>query len=213
MSIKNKTAIELLSLIASLMDEDDLAELRAAMGEAEEPEDESPLCNDHCFECPDRDTCPESPLHLDDDDEDEDDEWDDEDEDDDEPDPAYCDEDCDNCSACYSCAFSPFCDDDEDEPHENKGGDADALTIEVTIPDGMPCIVMGGTDDELPLAMELIKEMGLLSPAPAPAPKKSRVRGEMVNRNQSVPEGSLSGEMIRHLIDEYDGPCFGPRNY
>ena len=193
MSIKNnKTAIELLSLIASLMDEDDLAELRAAMGEAEEPEDESPLCNDHCYECPDRDTCPESPLHLDDD---EDDEWDDEDEDDTEPDPAYCDEDCDNCSACYSCAFSPFY--DEDERPEDE--DEDALTIEITIPDGMPCVIMGGTDDELPLAMELIKEMGLISPTPTPT--KSRVRGEMVNRNQSVPEGSISGKMLREMID------------
>lgn len=215
MSIKNnKTATELLALILSLMDDDDRAELRAAMGEAEEPEDESPLCNDHCFECPDRDTCPESPLHLDDDDED--DEWDDEDEDDDEPDPAYCDEDCDNCSACYSCAYSSFYDeDDEDADDEPEDDDDDALTIEITIPDGMPCIVMGGTDDELPLAMELIKEMGLVSPAPAPTPtsKKSRVRGEMVNRNQSVSEGSLSGQMIHHLIDEYDGPFFGPRNY
>lgn len=180
MSIKNdKNAIELLSLILSLMDDDDRA------------------------------TCPESPLHLDND-EDEDDEWDDEDEDDTEPDPAYCDEDCDNCSACYSCAFSPFCDED-DEP-EDEGEDDDALTIKITIPDGMPCIVMGGTDDELPLAMELIKEMGLVSPTPTPAPTKSRVRGEMVNRNQSVPE-SLSGEMMHHLIDEYDGPFFGPRNY
>lgn len=115
MSIKNnKNAIELLSLILSLMDDDNCAELRAAMDEGEEPEDEPTLCN----ECPDRDTCHDSPLRLNDDDE-----WDDEDEDDD-----------------------------------------DAPTIEITIPDGMPCIVMGGTDDELPLAIELIKEMGLVSP-------------------------------------------------
>ena len=122
MSIKNnKNATELLSLILSLMDDDDLAELRAAMDEGEEPEDESTLCN----ECSDRDTCPDSPLRLNDDDE-----WDDEDE------------------------------DDEDELDD----DDDAPTIEITIPDGMPCIVMGGTDDELPLAIELIKEMGLVSP-------------------------------------------------
>lgn len=115
MSIKNnKNAIELLSLILSLMDDDDCAELRAAMDEGEESKDEPTLCN----ECPDRDTCPDSPFRLDDDDE-----WDDEDD-----------------------------DDDEDE-----------CTIEITIPDGMPCIVMGGTDDELPLAIELIKEMGLIS--------------------------------------------------
>ena len=115
MSIKNnKNAIELLSLILSLMDDDDLAELHAAMGEGEEPKDEPTLCN----ECPDRDTCPDSPLRLNDDDE-----WDDKDEDDD-----------------------------------------DAPTIEITIPDGMPCIVMSGTDDELPLAIELIKEMGLVNP-------------------------------------------------
>ena len=114
MSIKNnKNATELLSLILSLMDDDDRAELRAAMDEGEEPKDESTLCN----ECPDRDTCPDSTLRLNDDDE-----WDDKDEDDD-----------------------------------------DAPTIEITIPDGMPCIVMGGTDDELPFAMELIKEMGLVS--------------------------------------------------
>lgn len=208
MSIKNnKTATELLALILSLMDDDDRAELLATMREAEEPEDEPTLCNDHCFECPDRDTCPESPLHLDDD---EDDEDEDEDDTDIEPDPVCCDDDCDNCSACYSCGYSPFYhDEDEDDEPEDKGEDDDALTIEITIPDGMPCIVMGGTDDELPLAMELIKEMGLVSPAPAPT--KSRVRGEMVNRNQSVPEGSLSGEMIHHLIDEYDGPFFGPR--
>lgn len=212
MSIKNnKTATELLSLILSLMDDDDRAELRAAMGEDNEPEDEPMLCNDHCFECPDRDTCPESPLHLDDDEEDEDDT-----DTDIEPDPVCCDDDCDNCSACYSCGYSPFYHDEDEESEDDEepdDEDDDALTIEITIPDGMPCIVMGGTDDELPLAMELIKEMGLVSPAPAPAPKKSRVRGEMVNRNQSVPESSLSGEMIRHLIDEYDGPCFGPRNY
>lgn len=111
MSIKNnKNAIELLSLILSLMDDDD----RAAMDEGEEPKDEPTLCD----ECPDRDTCPDSPLRLNNDDE-----WDDE--------------------------------DDEDD---------DAPTIEITIPDGMPCIVMGGTDDELPLVMELIKEMGLVSP-------------------------------------------------
>ena len=117
MSIKNnKNATELLSLILSLMDDDDLAELRAAMDEGEESKDEPTLCN----ECPDRDTCPDSPLRLNDDDE-----WDDEDED-------------------------P--DDDDDAP-----------AIEITIPDGMPCIVMGGTDDELPLVMELIKEMGLVS--------------------------------------------------
>lgn len=115
MSIKNnKNATELLSLILSLMDDDDRAELRTAMDEGEEPEDEPTLCD----ECPDRDTCPDSPLRLNDDDE-----WDDEDDDDD-----------------------------------------DAPTIEITIPDGMPCIVMGGTDDELPLAIELIKEMGLVSP-------------------------------------------------
>ena len=109
MSIKNnKNAIELLSLILSLMDDDDCAELRAAMDEGEESKDEPTLC----------DECPDSPLRLNDDDE-----WDDEDEDDD-----------------------------------------DAPTIEITIPDGMPCIVMGGTDDELPLAIELIKEMGLVSP-------------------------------------------------
>ena len=152
MSIKNnKNATELLSLILSLMDDDDRAELRAAMAEGEEPKDEPTLCN----ECSDRDTCPDSPLRLNDDDE-----WDDEDEDDD-----------------------------------------DASTIEITIPDGMPCIVMGGTDDELPLAIELIKEMGLVSPVPAPALNKSRVRGEMVNRNQNVPEGSLSGRTLREMID------------
>lgn len=152
MSIKNnKNATELLSLILSLMDDDDRAELRAAMDEGEEPKDEPTLCN----ECSDRDTCPDSPLRLNDDDE-----WDDEDEDDD-----------------------------------------DASTIEITIPDGMPCIVMGGTDDELPLAIELIKEMGLVSPVPAPALNKSRVRGEMVNRNQNVPEGSLSGRTLREMID------------
>ena len=103
------------------MDDDDLAELRAAMDEGEEPEDEPTLCN----ECSDRDTCPDSPFRLNDDDE-----WDDEDE------------------------------DDEDEPDD----DDDAPTIEITIPDGVPYIVMGGTDDELPLAIELIKEMGLVSP-------------------------------------------------
>ena len=122
MSIKNnKNATELLSLILSLMDDDDRAELRAAMDEGEKSKDEPTLCD----ECPDRDTCPDSPLRLNDDDE-----WDDEDE------------------------------DDEDELDD----DDDAPTIEITIPDGMPCIVMGGTDDELPLAMELIKEMGLVSP-------------------------------------------------
>lgn len=153
MSIKNnKNAIELLSLILSLMDDDDRAELRAAMDEGEESKDEPTLCD----ECPDRDTCPDSPLRLNDDEEDEDDEPDDDD---------------------------------------------DAPTIEITIPDGMPCIVMGGTDDELPLVMELIKEMGLVSPVPTPAPNKSRVRGEMVNRNQSVPEGSISGRMLREMID------------
>lgn len=128
MSIKNnKNAIELLSLILSLMDDDDCAELRAAMDEGEKPKDEPTLCN----ECHDRDTCPDSPFRLnDDDDEDDDDEWDDDDEDDDEWD-----------------------DNDEDE-----------RAIKITIPDGMPCIVMGGTDDELPLAIELIKKMGLVSP-------------------------------------------------
>ena len=150
MSIKNnKNAIELLSLILSLMDDDDCAELRATMDEGEEPKDEPTLCD----ECSDRDICPDSPLRLNDDDE-----WDDEDDDDD-----------------------------------------DAPTIEITIPDGMPCIVMGGTDDELPLAIELIKEMGLVSPVPAP--NKSRVQGEMVNRNQSVPEDSISGRMLREMID------------
>lgn len=122
MSIKNnKNATELLSLILSLMDDDDRAELRAAMDEGEEPKDEPTLCD----ECPDRDTCPDSSLRLNDDDE-----WDDEDE------------------------------DDEDELDD----DDDAPTIEITIPDGMPCLVIGGTDDELPLAIELIKEMGLVSP-------------------------------------------------
>lgn len=118
MSIKNnKNATELLSLILSLMDDDDRAELRAAMDEGEKPKDEPTLCD----ECPDRDTCPDSPLRLNNDDE-----WDDE----------------------------------GDEPYD----DDDAPTIEITIPDGMSCIVMGGTDDELPLAIELIKEMGLISP-------------------------------------------------
>lgn len=118
MSIKNnKNATELLSLILSLMDDDDRAELRTAMDEGEESKDEPTLCD----ECPDRDTCPDSPLRLNDDDE-----W-----------------------------------DDEDEDPED---DANAPTIEITIPDGMPCIVMGGTDDELLLAIELIKEMGLVSP-------------------------------------------------
>ena len=113
MSIKNnKNATELLSLILSLMDDDDRAELLAAMDEGEESKDEPILCN----ECPDRDTCPDSSLRLNDDEEDED-------------------------------------DDDDDAP-----------AIEITIPDGMPCIVMGGTGDELPLAIELIKEMGLVSP-------------------------------------------------
>lgn len=122
MSIKNsKNAIELLSLILSLMDDDDRAELRTAMDEGEESKDEPTLCD----ECPDRDTCPDSSLRLNDDDE-----WDDEDE------------------------------DDEDELDD----DADAPTIEITIPDGMSCLVIGGTDDELPLAIELIKEMGLVSP-------------------------------------------------
>lgn len=122
MSIKNnKNATELLSLILSLMDDDDRAELRTAMDEGEESKDEPTLCD----ECPDRNTCPDSSLRLNDDDE-----WDDEDE------------------------------DNEDELDD----DDDAPTIEITIPDGMPCIVMGGTDDELPLAMELIKEMGLVSP-------------------------------------------------
>ena len=161
MSIKNnKNATELLSLILSLMDDDDRAELRAAMDEGEKPKDESTLCND----CPDRDTCPDSPLRLSNDDE-----WDDEDE-----------------------------EDENDEPY-GDGEDDDAPTIEITIPDGMPYIVMGGTDDELPLAIELIKEMGLVSPAPAPT--KSRVRGEKVNRVQSVPRGSVSGRMLREMID------------
>ena len=119
MSIKNnKNATELLSLILSLMDDDDLAELHAAMDENNEPEDEPTLCN----ECSDRDTCPDSPFRLDNDEEDE-----------------------------------------NDEP-DDEGEDDDAPTIEITIPNGMPCIVMGGTDDELPLAIELIKEMGLVSP-------------------------------------------------
>ena len=158
MSIKNnKNATELLSLILSLMDDDDLAELRAAMDEGEESKDEPTLCN----ECPDRDTCPDSPFRLDNDEEDE-------------------------------------SDDADDEPYD-EGEDDDAPTIEITIPDGVPYIVMGGTDDELPLAIELIKEMGLVSPAPAP--NKSRVRGEMVNRNQNVPEGSISGRTLREMID------------
>lgn len=157
MSIKNnKNAIELLSLILSLMDNDDLAELRAAMDEGEEPEDEPTLCD----ECSDRDTCPDSPFRLDNDEEDEN-------------------------------------DDADDEPYD----DDDAPAIEITIPDGMPCIVIGGTDDELPLAIELIKEMGLVSPVLAPAPNKSRVRGEKVNRNQSIPEDSISGRMLREMID------------
>ena len=123
MSIKNnKNAIELLSLILSLMDDDDRAELHAAMDEGEESKDEPTLCN----ECPDRDTCPDSPFRLDNDEEDE-------------------------------------SDDADDEPYD-EGEDDDAPTIEITIPDGMPCIVMGGTGDELPLAIELIKEMGLVSP-------------------------------------------------
>ena len=123
MSIKNnKNATELLSLILSLIDDDDLAELRAAMDEGEESKDEPTLCD----ECYDRDTCPDSPFRLDNDEEDEN-------------------------------------DDADDEPYD-EGEDDDASTIEITIPDGMPCIVMGGTDDELPLAIELIKEMGLVSP-------------------------------------------------
>ena len=169
MSIKNnKNATELLSLILSLMDDDDCAELRAAMDEGEEPEDEPTLCN----ECHDRDTCPDSPFRLNDDDE-----WDDDDED----------------------------DEDEDEDPDD---DDDAPTIEINIPDGMPCIVIGGTDDELPLAIELIKEMGLVSPAPAPA--KSRVQGEKVNRNQSVPEGSISGRMLWEMIDRAMGAAKEP---
>lgn len=163
MSIKNnKNAIELLSLILSLMDDDDRAELRAAMDEGEESKDEPTLCD----ECPDRDICPDSPLRLNDDDE-----WDDED------------------------------DEDTDDEPDDEGEDADALAIEVTIPDGMPCIMMGGTDDELPLAMELIKEMGLVSPAPTPTSKKFHVWGEIVNRNQSIPEGGISGKMLREIID------------
>ena len=159
MSIKNnKNATEFLSLILSLMDDDDRAELRTAMDEGEESKDEPTLCD----ECSDRDICPDSSFCLNDDEEDEnddaDDEWDDKDEDDD-----------------------------------------DVSTIEITIPYGVPCIVMGGTDDELPLAIELIKEMGLVSPAPAP--NKSRVRGEIVNRNQNVPEGSISGRTLREMID------------
>ena len=155
MSIKNnKNAIELLSLILSLMDDDDCAELRAAMDEGEKPKDEPTLCN----ECLDRDTCPDSPLRLDNDEEDEN-------------------------------------DDADDEPYD----DDDAPTIEIIIPDGTRCRVMGGTDDELPLAIELIKEMGLVSPVPAP--NKSRVWSEMINRNQSVPEGSINGRMLREMID------------
>lgn len=158
MSIKNnKNATELLSLILSLMDDDDRAELRATMDEGEKPKDEPTLCD----ECLDRDTCPDSPFRLNDDDE-----WDDDDEDD------------------------KWDDDDEDE-----------RAIKINIPDGMSCLVIGGTDDELPLAIELIKEMGLVSPVPAPAPNKSCVRGEMVNRNQSVPEGSISGRMLWEMID------------
>ena len=121
MSIKNnKNATELLSFILSLMDDDDRAELRATMDEGEKSKDEPTLCN----ECPDRDTCPDSSLRLNDDEEDEDDEPDDDD---------------------------------------------DAPTIEINIPDGMSYLVIGGTDNGLPLAMELIKKMGLVSPAPAPA--------------------------------------------
>ena len=90
-------------------------------------------------------------------------------------------------------------DEDDEDEDEDPEDDADAPTIEITIPDGMSCLVIGGMDDELPLAMELIKKMGLVNPAPAPA--KSRVRGEMVNRNQSVPEGSISGRMLREMID------------
>ena len=123
MSIKNnKNATELLSLILSLMDDDDRAELRAAIDEGEESKDEPTLCN----ECSDRDTCPDSSFRLDNDEEDEN-------------------------------------DDADDEPYD-EGEDDDAPAIEIIIPDGMPCIVMGGTDDELPLAIELIKEMGLVSP-------------------------------------------------
>ena len=174
MSIKNsKTAIELLSLIASLMDEDDLTELRAAMGNDEpdpEPDEWDGECPDHhdCTHCRYEDICgtPDDPSYEDeDDDEDDPDEW-----------------------------------DDEDEPDLN-------VEINIRIPEGMPCIVMGGTDDELPLAMELIKEMGLVSPTPAPA--KSRVRGEMVNRGQRVPEGSISGRMLRELIDRATEPAEG----
>ena len=123
MSIKNnKNATELLSLILSLMDDDDRAELRATMDEGEKPKDEPTLCD----ECPDRGICPDSSFCLNDDDE-----WDDEDD-----------------------------EDTDDEPDD----DDDAPTIEITIPDGMSCLVIGGTDDELPLVMELIKEMGLVSP-------------------------------------------------
>ena len=163
MSIKNnKIAIELLSLIASLMDEDDLAELRAAMGD-DEPDLEP---DEWDGECP-------------------------------EDEGAYCD----YCRYADLCGVpdDPECE-DEDEPDLN-------VEINIRVPEGMPCIVMGGTDDELPLAMELIKEMGLVSPAPAPA--KSRVRGEMVNRGQRVPEGSLSGEMLREIIDRAMEPAEG----
>ena len=124
MSIKNnKNATELLSLILSLMDDDDRAELRATMDEGEKPKDEPTLCD----ECHDRDTCPDSPFRLNVDDE--------------------CDDD-------HEC-------DDDDEWDDD---DEDERAIKINIPDGMSCLVIGGTDDELPLAMELIKKMGLVSP-------------------------------------------------
>ena len=124
MSIKNnKNATELLSLILSLMDDDDRAELRAAMDEGEESKDEPTLCD----ECHDRDTCPDSPFRLNDD---------------------------------YECDDDDECDDD----YEWDDDDEDERAIKINIPDGMSCLVIGGTDDELPLAMELIKKMGLVSP-------------------------------------------------
>jgi hypothetical protein len=187
MSIKNnKTAIELLSLIASLMNEDDLAELRAAMGNDTPDTDPDPdewdgecPANHNCNDCRYELICgtPDDPQYADDD-EDEDDEWDGE-----------CPEN--EGDYCDYCEYRDRCDVPERE-------DEDALTIAITVPEGMPCVMMGGTDDELPLAMELIKEMGLVSPAPAPT--KSRVRGERVNRNQSVPEGSISGRTLREMI-------------
>ena len=116
---------------------------------------------------------------------------------------------CNECHDRDTCPDSPFRlndddewdDEDDEDTDDEPDDDEDALTIEVTIPDGIPCIMIGGTDDELPLAMELIKEMGLVSPTPTPTLKKSRVWGEMVNRNQSVPEGSISDKMLREIID------------